>query len=169
MSPLKAGERQGWFSSPPHKCQWAKLIAAHIIWHPANTTSTPLAAKADRNVLNTCHIPWLVLTELFGMEMWGGMELWEGNRTRGQSIISLLVILGWEPETGKCVSVTLLVLPVMQIKRKIIIRSQLNAFMALLKPISFPGSTQTHTASECMQPQHRLQAQHTPELSARPG
>lgn len=54
--------------------------------------SAPLAAKEDRNVLNICHIPRLVLAELFGMEMWGGMELCktQGRKKRlRQSVVFL--------------------------------------------------------------------------------
>lgn len=63
------------FSLPLLSASEASLLPAHIIWHPENRMSAPLAAKEDRNVLDICHIPWLVLTELFGMEMRGGMEL----------------------------------------------------------------------------------------------
>lgn len=37
--------------------------------------SAPLAVKEDKNVPNICQIPWLVLAELFGMEMCVGMKL----------------------------------------------------------------------------------------------
>lgn len=76
VSPLKAGERQGWFPLPPagaSEQSWLLHTSFDIL-------QTQRAAKADRNVLSICHIPWLVLTELFGMEMWGGMELQETER-----------------------------------------------------------------------------------------
>lgn len=82
------------FSFPLLSASEASLLPAHTIWHPENRMSAPLAAKEDRNVLNICHIPWLVLTELFGMELWGAMELCKAERREKhlqQSIVFLEV------------------------------------------------------------------------------
>lgn len=53
--------------------------------------SAPLAAEEDRNILNICHIPWLVLTELFGKEMWARepCKTKRGEKHLQQSIIFL--------------------------------------------------------------------------------
>lgn len=46
----------------------ASLLLAHIVWHTENRMRVLVAVKEDISILNICQTPWLVPTELFGVE-----------------------------------------------------------------------------------------------------
>lgn len=109
--------------------------------------SAPLAAEEDRNILNICHIPWLVLTELFGKEMWG-TELCKtkrGEKRLQQSIIFLQLNVELQEQDRKMYHNDTFDNAFYANKEEVNYWVPIKyVFVTLLKHICFQESTQAH-------------------------